>query len=290
MEPRSPLISMGWLPKEGYLPYDWAGYNEGMLLYILALGSPTQSIAADSWPAWTRTYARAWGKFEGQEYLSFGPQLGHQYSHVWIDFRGIQDAYMREHGFDYFENSRRATYAQRAYAIANPMAWKLYGENIWGLTASDGPSATMQDYAGQPRKFRHYSARGAGNADSFDDGTIAPTAAAASLPFAPEIVIPAVDAMHNLFGGALYAQYGFLDAFNPSFSYDVPMKTGKLVPGIGWISGEYIGIDQGPIIAMIENYRNEFVWKVMRKNPYIQRGLKRAGFSGGWLDAQVAPK
>jgi len=284
MEPRSPLISMGWVPKDGYLAHDWAGYNEGMLLYILALGSPTQGIAADSWPAWTSTYARAWGKFQGQEYLSFAPQLGHQYSHVWIDFRGIQDAYMREHGFDYFENSRRATYAQRAYAIANPMAWKLYGENIWGLTASEGPSATEQAYAGQSRKFRQYSARGAGNADSFDDGTIAPTAAAASLPFAPEIVIPAVEEMHDQFGPQIYSTYGFLDAFNPSFTYDVPLKTGHLVPGFGWVASDYIGIDQGPIIAMIENYRDDFVWNVMRKNPYIRRGLQRAGFTGGWLD------
>jgi hypothetical protein len=284
MQARPPLISMGWMPKQGYIPYDWAGYNEGMLVYVLALGSPTEGVGSEAWKGWTKSYSRTWGKFEGQEYLGFAPLFGHQYSHVWIDFRGIQDAYMREHGFDYFENSRRATYAQRAYAIANPMSWKLYGENVWGLTASDGPAGTTQDYDGQARKFRHYSARGAGQADAFDDGTIAPTAAAASLPFAPEIVIPAVEEMRNLFGGQLYDKYGFLDAFNPSFSYDVPLKTGKLVPNIGWIAGDYIGIDQGPIIAMIENYRSEFVWKVMRKNPYIQRGLKRAGFTGGWLD------
>jgi hypothetical protein len=284
MQAHSPLISMGWMPGQGYINYDWRGYNEGMLIYVLALGSPMQGVGSDAWTAWTQSYQRTWGSFEGQEYLGFAPLFGHQYSHVWVDFRGIQDAYMREHGFDYFENSRRATYAQRAYAIANPMAWKLYGENIWGLTASDGPVASEQQYNGHARKFRHYSARGAGIADAFDDGTIAPTAAAASLPFAPEIVIPAVEEMHKLFGGALYSDYGFLDAFNPSFTYDVPLKTGKLVTGIGWIAGDYIGIDQGPILAMIENYRDEFVWKVMRKNPYVRRGLKRAGFSGGWLE------
>jgi hypothetical protein len=289
MEPRSPLITMGWMPKEGYIPYDWRGYNEGMLIYVLALGSPTQGIAADSWNAWTSSYARTWGNFGGQEYLGFAPMLGHQYSHVWIDFRGIQDDYMREHGFDYFENSRRATYAQRAYAIANPMSWKLYGENVWGLTASDGPQAIEEQYNGQSRRFRLYSARGAGQQDSFDDGTIAPTAAAASLPFAPEIVIPAVEEMHELFGGQLYSKYGFLDSFNPSFTYDVPLNTGRLVSGIGWIAGDYIGIDEGPILAMIENYRDDFVWKVMRKSPYIRRGLKRAGFTGGWLDTDAAP-
>jgi hypothetical protein len=289
MEPRSPWIAMGWMPKQGYLPYDWRGYNEGMLIYVLALGSPTQGIATDSWNAWTSTYSRTWGEFGGQEYLGFAPLFGHQYSHIWIDFRGIQDAYMREHGFDYFENSRRATYSQRAYAIANPMSWKLYGENVWGLTASDGPQAVEEQYNGQSRKFRHYSARGAGRQDSFDDGTVAPTAAAASLPFAPEIVIPAVEEMHQLFGGQLYSQYGFLDAFNPSFTYDVPLKTGHLVSGIGWIAGDYIGIDEGPILTMIENYRDDFVWNVMRKNPYLRRGLKRAGFTGGWLDADTTP-
>src|SRR6185312_9075707 len=223
----------GWMPGQGYINYDWQGYNEGMLVYVLALGSPQQGVGSDAWTAWTKSYARTWGTFEGQEYLGFAPLFGHQYSHVWVDFRGIRDAYMREHGFDYFENSRRATYAQRAYAIANPMAWKLYGENVWGLTASDGPVAVEEQYNGQARKFRHYSARGVGIADAFDDGTIAPTAAAASLPFAPEIVIPAVEEMRKLFGGALYSDYGFLDAFNPSFTYDVPLKTGKLVTGIG---------------------------------------------------------
>lgn len=283
MQARPPLISMGWYPQGGYLPYDWEGYNEGMLVYILALGSPTQPVGVDAWNAWTKTYERAWGNFQGQEYLGFAPQFGHQYSHVWIDYRGIQDAYMRERGFDYFENSRRATYAQRAYAIANPMGWKLYGENVWGLTASDGPQGANLDYDGGLREFRHYSARGAGIADAFDDGTIAPTAAAASLPFAPEIVIPAVEEMHKRYGSEIYSKYGFLDAFNPSFNYDVPLKTGHMIPGFGWVASDYIGIDQGPILAMIANYRDDFVWNVMKKNPYIRKGLERAGFSGGWL-------
>ena len=287
MQARPPLIAMGWYPGQGYLPYDWEGYNEGMLVYILALGSPTQGVGADAWDAWTKTYPRSWGTFEGQEYLGFGPQFGHQYSHVWIDFRGIRDAYMRKHGFDYFENSRRATYAQRAYAIANPMGWKLYGENTWGLTASDGPQGANLDYDGSLREFRHYSARGAGLADAFDDGTIAPTAAAASLPFAPEIVIPAVEEMYKAYGKEIYSKYGFLDSFNPSFSYDIPLKTGHIVPGFGWVASDYLGIDQGPILAMIENYRDDFVGKVMRKNSYIWRGLERAGFEGGWLEQPV---
>lgn len=283
LQENKPLISMGWFPESGVIKHDWKGYNEGMLVYLLALGSPTHPVDPDAWQVWTRTYNDVWGVFQDQEYLAGGPMFWHQYTHVWVDFRGIQDDYMREHGMDYFENSRRAAYAHRQYAINNPMKWKDYGENVWGLTASDGPQNTTQEYRGEQRQFRHYSARGVGLRDVFDDGTIAPTAAVASLPFAPEIVIPATEEMHKRYGDYLYSSYGFLDAFNPSFTYEIPIKTGRIVPGHGWVASDYIGIDQGPILTMIANYRNEFVWNVMKKNPHIRQGLERAGFRGGWL-------
>lgn len=284
LQKRPPLISMGWYPETGFIEHDWNGYDEAMMVYVLALGSPTHPVGPEAWQAWASTYDQTWGSYEGQEYLSFAPMFGHQYSHVWIDFRGIQDDYMRGRGMDYFENSRRATLAQRQYAIDNPMRWKDYGKDVWGLTASDGPQRTVLEYRGQPREFRHYSARGAGLHGAFDDGTIAPTAALGSIVFAPEIVIPAAMAMHDRYGDFLYSSYGFLDSFNPSFDYDIPLKTGRLVPGKGWVASDYIGIDQGPILTMIANYRNGFVWKVMRRNPYIRKGLERAGFTGGWLD------
>ncbi|WP_408953581.1 glucoamylase family protein [Lysobacter sp. Hz 25] len=283
LQQNKPLISMGWFPESGFIKHDWVGYNEAMLLYVLALGSPSHPVGPEAWTVWTRTYNDVWGVYQGEEFLAFGPLFGHQYSHVWIDFRGIQDDYMRERGIDYFENSRRAAYAQRAYAIANPMKWEEYGPEVWGLTASDGPQQTLQEYRGEQRQFRHYSARGAGLRENFDDGTIAPTAAIASLPFAPEIVIPTTVTMHERYGEYIYSSYGFLDSFNPSFKYDIPLKTGRLVPDQGWVSSDYIGIDQGPILAMISNYRNEFVWNVMKRNPYIRAGLERAGFKGGWL-------
>nr|WP_246191020.1 glucoamylase family protein [Pseudoxanthomonas taiwanensis] len=283
---RPPLISMGWFPESGFIQHDWMGYNEAMLLYILALGSPTHPVEPEAWTVWARTYNNDWGVYYGQEYLSFGPLFGHQYSHVWIDFRDIQDQYMRERGIDYFLNSRRAALAQREYAIANPMKWKDYGENVWGLTASDGPQNTRQIYRGEEREFRHYSSRGAGLRENFDDGTIAPTAAISSIVFAPEVVIPATEEMHRRYGEYLYSSYGFLDSFNPSFDFDIPLKTGRLVPGKGWVASDYIAIDQGPILAMIANYRNEFVWSVMKKSPYIRRGLERAGFRGGWLSPE----
>ena len=281
---RSPRISMGWSPEIGVLSHDWNGYNEAILVYILALASPTHPVGVDAYKAFTSTYDKTWGTFQGQEHLSFPPLFGHQYSHVWLDLRGVQDDYMRGRGIDYFENSRRAVYSQRAYAIANPQNWAGYGKDMWGLTASDGPIDATFDYQGQPRLFRTYSARGAGIEYVIDDGTIAPTAAAASLPFAPEIVIPAVTEMHDRYGRHIYRKYGFIDAFNPSFHYDVRLNHGKVVAGMGWVDDDYIGIDQGPIVLMIENHRSDFVWRVMRGNPHIRRGLERAGFTGGWLD------
>ncbi|ATS51983.1 hypothetical protein XAP3CFBP6996_019125 [Xanthomonas citri pv. fuscans CFBP 6996] len=290
LQQRAPLISMGWFPESGFINHDWMGYNEAMMLYILALGSPTHGVDPDAWTSWTRTYNNDWGVYQGQEYLSFGPLFGHQYSHVWIDFRDIQDQYMRERGIDYFLNSRRATLAQRDYAIDNPMKWKDYGENVWGLTASDGPQNTSQEYRGEQRQFRHYSSRGAGLRENFDDGTIVPSAAISSIVFAPEVVIPATEEMHKRYGDFLYSSYGFLDSFNPSFNYDIPLKTGRMVPDRGWVASDYIAIDQGPILAMIANYQNEFVWNVMKKNPYIRAGLERAGFTGGWLNPEGEPQ
>ena len=284
MQPRAPLISMGWTPGGKFIDSDWKGYDEGMLVYILALGSPTHAIASDGWSAWTRTYSKTWGSFEGQTFLNFAPLFGHQYSEAWVDFRGIRDAWSRMRGFDYFENSRRAVYAQRAYAIVNPGHWKDYGENVWGLSACNGPGDyTIKVSDGSTRTFFGYSARGAGLDYISDDGTIAPTAAVGSIAFAPEIVVPALEAMKNRYGDSVYDRYGFVDAFDPSFNANFSPRTGRIVPGKGWYDTVQIGIDQGPIVLMIENWRSGFVWQVMRKNPYIREGLQRAGFTGGWL-------
>ena len=243
---RPPAISMGWTPEKGFHTYDWRGYNEAMIVIILALGSPTHPVDPSAWTEYHKT--DKWGTFEGQEHFLFAPLFGHQYTQVWIDFRGIQDANIRAHGIDYFENSRRAAIAQHAYGV------RKYGDDIWGLTACDGP--------------HDYAARGATEGDIRDDGTIAPTAAISSIAFTPELSKAAMRSMIDKYGSKLYQKYGFLDAFNESQS---------------WFDKDYLGIDQGPIIAMIENHRSELVWKTMRKNPHIVRGLKRAGFTGGWL-------
>ncbi|HEX4600454.1 MAG TPA: glucoamylase family protein, partial [Gemmatimonadales bacterium] len=268
-------------PESGFLPYDWRGYNEAMLIYILALGSLTHPVDSTAWTAWTTGYQ--WGTFEGQTYLGFGPLFGHQYSHVWIDFRRIQDPYMRAQGIDYFENSRRAAYAQRVYAIANPSAWEGYGDRLWGLTASDGPANTTLVLGGQTRQFHTYWARGASFTGIADDGTIAPTAAGGSIPFAPEIAIPALWALRGTYGANLFSTYGFLDALNPTFTASGAAQQGRVDPQLGWFDTDYLGIDQGPILAMAENYRTGLVWRLLRGNPYVVHGLCRAGFAGGWL-------
>ena len=283
-QPKAPAISLGWSPEEGFLRYDWRGYSEAMLLYLLALGSPTFPVGPDAWAEWTSTYDKQWGTFFGQEFLGFTSLFGHQYTHVWTDLRDIRDPYMKRRGLDYFENSRRAVYAQRAYAVANPRGCRDYGATIWGITASDGPADVVIENASGRRLFRSYSARGMDATGKYDDCTLAPSAVVASMPFAPELVIPATLEMHRRYGQHIYSTYGFLDSFNRTFLFDVPLRHGRRIPKFGWVAGDYLGIDQGAMLAMIENYRSALVWRVMRTNPYLRRGLEQAGFSGGWLD------
>lgn len=283
---RPPAMGHGWTPEKGHLASDYKGYNEAMLLYLLALGSPTHAVDPEAWGAWTSTYDRAsWGTHYGQTYLRFAPLFGHQFTHCWVDFRGLSDAYLRERGIDYFENSRRATYAQQAYAIANPEGWAGYGRDIWGVTACDGPADVRRDFRGVRRRFISYAGRGMGGARRYDDGTIAPYGAGSSLPFAPEIVLPALAAMREQYGAHILGRYGFF-AFNRSFTFgSVKLTHGRVIPGFGWVDSDYLGIEVGPLLAMLGNHDGETVWKAMRGNVHLQRGLKRAGFSGGWLDA-----
>lgn len=240
-------IYMGWKPGTGFSGFGhWVGYNEATILYILALGSPTHGVPETTYNTWTNGYD--WLTYYGTTYVNFPPLFGHQYSHCWIDFRSIQDAYMRTKGITYFENSRRATYAQRSYCIANPFARTGYGANQWGLTACDDPTG--------------YRAHGAPPAQT-DDGTIAPTAPAGSIAFAPEIAIPVLMNFYDSYQTQLWSTYGFKDAFNL---------------GALWWDTDYLGIDQGPVILMIENYLRDGVWGRFMQHPDILLGLQRAGF------------
>jgi hypothetical protein len=267
----SAAVSHGWRPETGFIPYAYAGYDEALLLYLLGLGSPTFPLPPESYAAYCSTYQ--WKRIYGHEVLYSGPLFTHQLSHLWIDFRGIQDAFMRDHGCDYFENSRRASYVHQEYARRNPLEFAGYGEHCWGITATDGPGFETRRVNGIQRKFYGYHARGAPYGP--DDGTVAPWVVVASLPFAPEIVIPTIRAMMKL-GLDATTRYGFWPSFNQT--YAVPDS-----PKGWWVTPYHFGIDQGPVILMIENYRTGLIWSIMRRSPYVLAGLRRAGFQGGSL-------
>ena len=259
----------GWKPECGFLNYGWEGYSEAILLYVLGLGSPTRALTDQSFEAWTVTYQ--WENLYGVEFLYAGPLFIHQFSHAWIDFRGIRDRFMREKQCDYFENSRRAAYVQRQYAIRNPLSFEGYGQDCWGLSAGDGPSAEPRLIAGRRQAFYGYAARGAPYGP--DDGTIAGSSALAALVFAPEIALPAVR------NWVAQAARGGGDAVRVSgFNATV----GQAGAG-AWLSEGEFGLDQGLIVLMIENFRSGLLWRLTRSCSYVQTGLRRAGFRGGWL-------
>jgi hypothetical protein len=264
-------VTHGWNPESGFLPYRWEGYDEAVLLYVLGLGSPTHPLPAESYAAWASTYQ--WKKIYGYEFVYGGSLFIHQYSHIWVDFRGIQDAFARDKGIDYCENSRRATYVQREYAIRNHLEFAGYGENFWGLTASDGPGWTTRKIHGIERSFFGYVARGAPYGP--DDGTVAPWAVVASLPFAPEIVLPTIQHFQDVYP-QITGQYCLRCSFNLSFSNEVDGDA-------GWTSPSHFGINLGPVVLMCENYRSGLLWRLMRACPCIVTGLRRAGFRNGWL-------
>ena len=262
---RPPLVALGWKPEQGFAICngnlcDWNGYNEAMILYVLGLGSPTHPLPDGAWDAWTAGYGGQWQTHYGYTFLTFPPLFGHQYSHVWIDFRHMQDDYMREKGITYFENSRRATLASRAYAIANPGGFPNYSADEWGLTASDDPFG--------------YRAHGAPPAQS-DNGTITPTAAGGSYAFTPDLSREALRTFYDRYYARLWGPYGLKDAYNIKES---------------WTATDYLGIDQGPIVLMIENARTGAIWEAFMTHPDVRTGLARAGFDVPAVDAEGAPE
>lgn len=254
-------VRMGWLPNTGFSTFgDWIGYDEGMLIYLLGMGAATNPLPAACWSHWTSGYNFA--TFYGYSFVTFPPLFGHEYSHCWVDFRHVGDSYMNAHTSTYFENSHRAALAQQAYCITNPLAWPGYSSLDWGLTASDDPSG--------------YAAHGAPPAEN-DNGTIAFTASGGAMAFAPEIALPSLQNFYSKGRTRFWTQYGFIDAYNLAQA---------------WFDSAEIGIDQGPIVIMAENYRNQNIWRWFMQNPEIQRGLQQAGFvslPSVTLTAQIGP-
>jgi hypothetical protein len=267
-------ISHGWMPESGFLPSRWdTGYSEAIILYALALGSPTFPIDPQGYKDWISTFE--WKKVYNIEYLYAGPLFIHQMSHLWVDFRGIHDDFNRKTGIDYFENSRRATQIHRQYGIENPLKFAHYSEYVWGLTASDGPGPATLELNGVQRTFFGYEARGAPFGP--DDGTISPWAVATSLPFAPDIVIKTIRHIIERLTSLGHSPYGFVASFNPTYPDTVSNLN-------AWASPWVFGLNEGPILMMNENFHTQLIWKTIQRCPYIVKGLQRAGFRDGWLD------
>ncbi len=261
-------VAQGWKPECGFLHYGWEGYNEATILYILGAGSPTHALPPDSFTGWTVTY-----QFEnllGQDVLYSGPLFTHLFSHAWIDFRGIQDEFMRSTRRDYFQNTRNSISLHREYGARNPRGYEGYSGNLWGITAGEGPGNDQLRESYRDRRFFGYTARGVPYGP--DDGTISPWAMLATLPFHPG---PAIAGTRRLL--EIYPQVctkdRFSSGFNPTFHKN----------GSEWLSEGWFGLDQGLLVLMIENYRSGFVWEIMRDCPFVRAGLQRAGFKGGWL-------
>ncbi|WP_445143515.1 glucoamylase family protein [Dyella sp. Tek66A03] len=267
-------IRQGWKPECGFLHYGWEGYSEAIVLYALAMGSPTHPISAECYKAWTATYQ--WENLYDFDFLYAGPLFVHHYSHAWIDFRGIRDSFMQQKRSDYFENTRRATYIQREYAQRNPYEFAGYDENCWGLTACDGPVGNVLGVSGVTHRLFGYAARGVPFGP--DDGTLSCPTVVASLPFAPDIALEAMQYMLTRYP-QIITDGRLASSFNPTLADS---------EGCPWVSAGHYGLDQGVMMMMIENHRSGWLWALMRECPYLMNGLRKAGFAGGWLDQLAA--
>lgn len=250
-------VSMGWDPKDGFHDMGWKGYNEALILYIMAAGT-SLSNPDEVYSNWLKGYD--WINAYGMKHVAYPPLFVHQYSEMFVDFRNITDKELIKEKIDYYENSKRATLIQQKYSIENPLKWKGYDSLTWGITACDGPGETFNT---ADRKYLSYAGRGtSGPKLSFcEDGTIAPTAAGGSIVFAPELVMKTLENMYNKYADkGLWGKYGFVDSFNPTAN---------------WYAKDFLGIDQGPIVIMIENLKTGLIWKIIAKDKYVKRGFER---------------
>ena len=234
------LLSLGWRPEVGFLPYRWDEYNELMMMYLLGMGSPTYPLKPQVWDAWKRIPF----DYEGMRYIgSFAPLFVHQFSQAWFDFRGQRDRFT-----DYFQNSITATAVHRSFCIELRRRFPTYGPDFWGISASDSVNGYVI-WGGPP-------------AVGPIDGTVVPCAAGGSLPFLPNETMRVLRHIYQHYPGA-WCQYGFVDALNP-------LKN--------WYDTDVVGIDVGITMVMAENARTGYIWKIFMENPEAQRGMEKAGF------------
>jgi hypothetical protein len=230
-------FSMGWTPENGFIPSRWDTYCELMMIYLLAIGSPTNPVPASSWDAFTRPLFT----FQGITYITNlnAPLFIHQFSHAWFDFRNKSDKYA-----NYFDNSVKATHAHKLFCLSLQGQWKDYQPNLWGISASDSVNG--------------YVAWGGPPAMGPIDGSIVPSAAAGSIPFQSADCLTVLRNIRAQFPKA-WQRYGFVDAFNPLS---------------GWYDPDVIGIDVGIAMLMAENQRSKFVWDTFMTNPEAQNAFQ----------------
>lgn len=237
-------FALAWSPEAGFSRQRWDHFDESILLYVLAIGSPAHPVPADSW----HTILRPVGSYQNYRLIQMPPLFVHQYPHIWLDLRNKNDGTV-----DYFQNSVNATLANRAFCMEQAAKFSGYGPNFWGLTASEGPAG-----------YRAYGAPPGWTA-AFD-GTIAPTACGSSIVFTPEESMACLENIYNQYGDKMWGRYGFADAINV---------------GKNWVSDKVLAIDQGPLLLMIENYRTGFVWKFMSQSEPVQKAFEKIGFRNG---------
>jgi hypothetical protein len=266
-------VTQGWKPECGFLRYGWEGYNEATIVYLLGIGSPTFALPPTSFAAWTATYQ--WENLLDVDVLYAGPLFTHLFSHAWIDYRGIRDAFMREKQSDYFINTQQAIAVQREYCARNPDDYAGYDRDLWGITAGDGPSRTQMDsQRGRRRpdlRVYGYMARGAPLGP--DDGTLAPWAMPATVPFGAGVALRGTRRLLARYP-EVCVEDRFISGFNPTYGD---------ADGC-WRSEGWYGLDQGLLVMMLENHRSGLNWRLLRECPYVRDGLRRAGFDGGWLE------
>jgi hypothetical protein len=271
-----PTARQGWRPVGGFIHYGWDGYDEATILYVLGLASPIHPLQPRNFNSWTRTYQ--WESIYGIEHLYAGPLFIHHFSQAWLDLAGVQDAFMREKNCDYAQNSRRATLVQIEYARRNPHGFVGYGETCWGFSASRGPGYQVREIEGRTRRFLDYAARGVPFGP--DDGTLAPCEMLASIPFTPELCIASLRHILERYPEVL-TEGRLASGFNPTLPGPGPA---------GWVAKGHLGLDQGIVVLMIENYRSGMIWDLMRHCPYVAEGMRRADFTGGWLAPEARAK
>jgi len=248
-------FALAWSPETGFHKARWDHFDESLLLYVLAIGSPSYPIPVESW----REISRAVGSYRGYRLIQMPPLFTHQYPHIWLDLQGQNDGLA-----DYFQNSVDAARANRAFCIDQASKFAGYGPNLWGLSASDGPAG-----------YRAYGAPPGWSV--LHDGTVAPTACGSSIVFTPAESIACLENIRTYYSDAMWGPYGFSDAMNV---------------GKQWFSDKVLAIDQGPLLLMIENYRSGLIWKYMQRSAPVQQALQKIGFRKGnlplpWPDPPV---